>query len=120
MRDFHNLSIVEMGKIIDRQRSVRRCSTTIRCISLIFVILILTVLLESVCLGILYVKESLNSEDNSSFANEHLLTRLFVSAPAVPPGLPPRVHFLGYGLTRLYAPDNLLGYRLPAASSVVQ
>jgi hypothetical protein len=91
--------------------------------SSISVLVTLAVLLESVCLGILYVNNSLRGKDNSSFANEHLLTRLFVSAPAASAGLPLGVHFLGYfPQTRLSfsEPDDLLGYRLPTTSAVVE
>lgn len=108
-----------MAKIIDSQKSARRYSNTILWISSISVLLILAILLESVCLGILYINNSLKGRDNSSFANEHLLTRAFVSAPPAPPGLPPGVRFLGYGLTPLFVPDDFLGHRLPTASAVV-
>ena len=108
---------------MDKQSSVRRYSTTILWISAIFLLVILAVLLESVCLGILYVNNSLKGKDNSSFANEHLLTRLFVSAPVAPPGLPLGVHFFGYIPQNRFSfgePDDLLGWRLPRASAVVE
>ncbi len=107
---------------MDKQRSVRRYSTMILWTSSISALVILAVLLESVCLGILYVNNSLEGKDNSSFANEHLLTRLFVSVPA-PPDLPLGVNFLGYLPQTRFSfsePDDLLGYRLPTASAVVE
>jgi hypothetical protein len=111
-----------MAKITDRQRSVRRYSTTILWLSLIAFLLLLAVLLESVCLGILYVDDSLKGRDNSFFAEEHLLTRLFVSTPPAPV---PGKHFLGYlrpdhaeGWNQFVVRDDLLGYRLRAAISV--
>jgi hypothetical protein len=118
--NFHIFLDVEMAKIIDSQRSVRRYSNTILWISSIFVLLILAVLLESVCLGILYINNSLKGRDNSSFANEHLLTRPFVSGTPAPPGLPPSVRYLGSDLRQFWVHDDLLGIRLPLASAVVQ
>src|SRR5262245_38133337 len=111
-----------MAKIINKQRSVRQYSTTILWISLISALPILAILVESVCLGILYVNDSIKGKDNSMFFKEHLLTNLFASTPPAPPGLPAHVRFFGYFdivHPRFFLPDSLLGWRLTPASSVV-
>ena len=106
-----------------RQSSDYQYSTTIFRISLIAVFLILAVLLESVCLCILYVNDSLKGRDTRSFAKEHLLTKLFVSTPPAV-DLPPGTHFLGYLISdwdwrQFVVPDDLLGFHLAAASAAI-
>jgi hypothetical protein len=114
----------QLAKTSDRQRSIRQDSTLTLWIGLISVLLLLPVLLESICIGILYINDYLKGNyDISTFAKEHLLTRVFVLNPPAPPGLPSRVHFFGYFdarySTQILIPDGLLGYRLKPASSVV-
>ena len=112
-----------MTKITSKHWPVRQYSNTTLWVSLISTSLLLAVLVESVCLGILYVNNSLRGRDNSNFAKEHLLTSLFVSAPHVA-GLPLHKHFIGYLRSdwaaewrQFLVPDDLLGCRLAAASS---
>jgi hypothetical protein len=87
-------------------------------IGLIAALLLLAILLESVCLGILYVNDSLKGNDISAFADRHLLTQLFVSGP---PNPVPGKHFLGrlpWGdAGTQYVADSLLGYRMRPAIS---
>src|SRR5262245_50921099 len=113
-----------MTKTTDRHGSAPQHSTTILWISLVSIVLLLAILLESVCLAILYVNNSLKGQDNSMFAQKHFLTSLLVSSPPVP-ALPPGVHFIGYirpdrseGWAQFLVADDLLGYRLAAAISV--
>ena len=73
-----------MAKITDGQRSGRQYSTPILWISLISVLLLLAVFMESMCLGILYVNNFLKGTDTRLFAKEHLLTRPFASTPPAP------------------------------------
>lgn len=100
----------------NKKRSNSWYSHTALGIASIFVLLLFLVLCESVCLGILYVNDRLKSHDISTFAEDHILTRLFVSPPIGP--VIPGKHFIGI-LTRgprgwaQYTPvDDLLGWRL--------
>ena len=107
-------------KITDRQHSSRQYSITNLWIGLIAALLLIPILLESLCLGILYVTGSLNGEDTSAFAKQHLLTRLFVSTPRNPV---PGTHFLGHlpsgaGWDSYLVADSLLGHRLKSGISV--
>ena len=95
-----------MATITDRRHS-GRVSAPILWIGLISVLLLLAVLTESMCLGILYV---LKGTDTSAFAKEHLLTRPF--APSFP-----GKHFLGHA-PHFFVADELLGWRLAPAMSV--
>jgi hypothetical protein len=112
-----------MAKTSDNQRSTRQYSTLTLWIGLISVVLLSTVLLESICVGILYINDHyLKGKNTISFAKEHLLTKFFGLDPPAPPGLPSRVHFLGYVddvHVGYLISDGLLGYRLSPASSIV-
>jgi hypothetical protein len=81
------------------------------------------VLLESICVGIIYINDNyLKGKNTISFAKEHLLTKFFGPGPPAPSGLPSRVHFLGYFddvHVGYLISDALLGYRLSPASSIV-
>jgi len=71
-----------MAKTSDSQHSIRQYSTFTLWIGLISVLLLLLVLLESICIGILYIHDYLKGySDVSTFAKEHLLTKLFVPFP---------------------------------------
>jgi lysophospholipase L1-like esterase len=98
-----------MLKITDRQHS-GPASTTILWLGLTSVLLVLAVLLESMCLGILYVSDSLRGIDTSTFAKEHLLTKPFASKS-------PSNHLLGHP-PQFFVADQLLGWRLAPATSV--
>ena len=106
-----------MAKIIDTQRSSRRYSTTNLWIGLIAALLLLAILLESICLGILYVNDSLTGRSTNAFARTHLLTRLF--EPAEPNPVSGK-KFLGtFPLdegqwAQFLVADGLLGWRLAA------
>jgi len=111
-----------MAKKSDGQRSVRQHSTFTFWIGLIFILLLLPVLLESICIGILYINDYLKGNVTTLFAKEHLLTRLFVTNPPAPSDLPSHVHFFGYFnryTTQIFTSDGLLGSRLKPASAVV-
>ena len=102
-----------MVKVVDRRRS-GRVSTTILWFSLISVTLLLAVLMESMCLGILYVTDSLNGKDTSLFAKQHLLTSPFASTPPAP--------ILGKyfdAWAEFVVADELLGWRLAPAKSAL-
>src|SRR5262249_31679377 len=96
-----------MAKITNRRRP--GCvATTILWISLISITLLLAVLMESMCLGILYVTNSLKGKDTSLFANQHLLTSPFASAPPAPiPG-----KYFDFNWIQFVVGDELLGWRL--------
>jgi hypothetical protein len=105
-----------MMKISDEPRLGRQHSTTALWISKILVSLLAAILLESVCLGIIYLNDSLKGKDTSLFFEEHILTKPFVSDPAGPV---PGKHFLGRltpdnprGWAQFLVPDALLGWRL--------
>ena len=109
-----------MATKTDRQRSSPQYSTTHFWIGLLTALLLLAILLESVCLGILYVNDSLKGNNTSRFAEKHLLTELFVSTQ---PNPVPGKHFLGRltwgdaGWGTPYVADSLLGYRMRSAIS---
>ena len=109
-----------MATKTNRQRSSRQYSTINLWIGLIAALLLLAILLESVCLGILYVNDSLKGNNTSRFAEKHLLTRLFVSTQ---PNPVPGKHFLGHltfgdaGWGTPFVADSLLGYRMRSAIS---
>jgi hypothetical protein len=96
-----------MAKIIDRRR-LGRVSTPVLWISLMSVMLLLAVFTESMCLGILYVNDSLKGIDTSLFAKEHLLTSPFASTPPSPI---PGKHF-DFAGAQFTVADELLGWRL--------
>src|SRR5438034_2036079 len=91
-----------MMKISDEPRLGRQHSTTALWISKILVLLLAAVFLESICLGIIYLNDSLKGKDTSLFFEEHILTKPFVSNPAGPV---PGKHFLGH-----LTPDNTRGW----------
>jgi lysophospholipase L1-like esterase len=64
-----------------RQHPTYQYSTTYLWFGLIAAPLLLAILLESLCLGILYINDSVKGVDTGTFAERHLLTRLFVSTP---------------------------------------
>lgn len=104
-----------MRKLEDTRHSTRQYSEKILFVAFFTAIILLAVLLECVCLGILYVNESLKGRDTSMFAAEHLLTRPFVSSPIAP--LVGK-HFVDlridhdWTLAEFHIPDDLLGWRL--------
>jgi hypothetical protein len=110
-----------MAKMTDGQRSSRQYSTTNLWIGLIAALLFLATLMESLCLGILYVNDSIKGKDTSAFINSHLLTRLFRPTP---PNPVPGKKFLGgletnpWQWTQWLVPDDLLGWRLGKNISV--
>ena len=86
-----------------RQHPTHQYSTTNRWFGLIAALVLLAIMLESLCLGILYINDSVGGIDTSAFAERHLLTRLFVSTP-------PEAQF--------FIADDLLGWRFaPDASA---
>jgi hypothetical protein len=105
-----------------RFEMARGYSTTNLWIGLIVALLVLAILLEAVCLGILYINDSLKGNYTREFAERHLLTRLFVSTP---PNPVPGKHFLGRlplgdaGWGTPFVADSLLGYRMKSAISFV-
>ena len=110
-----------MAKVTHRQHLSRQYSTINLWIGLFASLLLWAILLESVCLGILYVSDSLRNKDISAFAKTHLLTRLFVSTPTNPV---PGTKFLGtlgpdgWEWAQFHVADDLLGWRLAAKISV--
>jgi hypothetical protein len=110
-----------MGMIADIERSEHQYSTAVLWLGAIFALLFLVLLIELVCLGILYVSNSLKGVDNSQFAQEHLLTGLFVPLPPAPV---PGKHFVGYLRTpeawnQFLVADDLLGWRLASSTSAI-
>ena len=96
---------------------------TVFWISLISLPLILLILLEAVCLGVLYVRNSIKEVDNSKFVREHFLTSIFASTPTPPVQ---GKHFLGdlrldrpVGWSQFLVADGLLGWRLASAVSAI-
>jgi hypothetical protein len=87
-------------------------------------LLVLPILMESVCLGILYVNEFLKGRDTSSFAAKHLLTRQFMSAPPSPVSGKKFLGVLDWDNEEPWAQfavaDDLLGWRLAADISVFE
>jgi hypothetical protein len=85
-----------------------------------FVLLLLAFFLESVCLGILYINDSLKGKDKNLFLEEHILTKPFASNPTDPdPNPVPGKNFLGHltapnskGWAQYLVADALLGWRL--------
>lgn len=109
-----------MTNVADGRPSGRRYSARILRVGSIVALLVLPVVLELVCLGTLYVYDSLSGKSNRAFAQSHLLTSLFVSAPASPV---PGKHFLGHlrdgnRWDQFLVPDGLLGWRLGSNLSV--
>src|SRR5712671_4822509 len=102
-----------MAKIADRPSG--RVSTTILWISLISVTLLLAVLMESMCLGILYVTDTLKGKDTSLFAKQHILTSPFASTPPAPI---PGKHF-DFAWIQFVVADELLGWRLSPSMSAI-
>ena len=106
--------------VTDGRRSGRQYSTRVLAISSIFVLSIFAVVLESICLGALYLYDSLSGKDNRGFSQNHVLTSLFVAAPTSPV---PGKHFLGHlgddnRWDEFLVPDGLLGWRLGSNLSV--
>jgi hypothetical protein len=98
-------------------------STSMLWIGLFSALLLFAIVVEAVCVGIIYVSNSLRGIDNSMFAQEHFLTNIFVSTPPSPV---PGKRFLGHlrfdqpaVWNRFLVPDDLLGWRLAPAISAV-
>ena len=109
-----------MTEVVESSDAGQQNSVRFFWISLIITPLVLLVILEAVCLGILYFYNSLGGKSNAAFARNHLLTRLFAPAPVGPV---PGKHFLGHlrdddRWQELLVPDGLLGWRLGANISV--
>jgi len=111
-------------KTTERPRPSHQYSTTSLSIGVIAALLVLPILVECVCLGILYVDEFLKGRDTSSFAVKHLLTKQFMSTP---PGPVPGKKFLGvldWDNGEVWAhfavADDLLGWRLATDISVFE
>jgi len=109
-----------MAEVLESSDAGRQNSVRFFWISLIVVPFVLLVVLEAVCLGILYFYDSLNGKSNDAFARNHLLTRLFAPAPVGPV---PGKNFLGHlrdddRWQELLVPDGLLGWRLGSNISV--
>jgi lysophospholipase L1-like esterase len=99
-----------------------RYSSALLWFSLIAGLLLAAILLESSCLVILYVYDTLKGNDTSMFAREHILTRAFASKPAGPV---PGKNFLGHlrsvhprGWEQFLIADGLLGWHLAPNVSV--
>jgi lysophospholipase L1-like esterase len=99
-----------------------RYSSALLWFSLIAGLLLAAILLESSCLAILYVYDTLKGKDTSVFAREHILTRAFASKPAGPV---PGKNFLGplrsvhpRGWKQFLIADGLLGWHLPPNISI--
>jgi len=97
-----------------------RYSTGLLRISAIFGLLVLGIVLESTCLGALYLYNSLSGRGNRAFAQNHIVTSLLASAPTSPA---PGKHFLGHlrddnRWEEFLVPDGLLGWRLGSNVSV--
>ena len=95
----------------ERPHPTHQYSTTTLWLALIGVLVLSAVLLESLCLGILYINDFVKGRDTSAFAEMHLLTRLFVSAP---PGPVPGKKFLRIlddeAWAQFWIADGLLGW----------
>lgn len=109
-----------MTKVADGPPPGHRYSTRVLWISSILVLLVLAVMLEAMCLGILYSYNSLSGRSNRAFVRNHLLTSLFAPAPINPV---PGKHFLGHlrdddRWQEFLVPDGLLGWRLGSNISV--
>jgi len=109
-----------MAEVLEASDAGRQNSAGFFWISLIVVPLVLLVVLEAVCLGILYFYNSLSGKSNAGFARNHLLTGLFAPAAVGPV---PGKHFLGHlrdddRWQELLVPDGLLGWRLGSNISV--
>jgi hypothetical protein len=110
-----------MAEVLEASDGGRQNSARFFWISLIVVPLVLLVILEAVCLGILYFYNSLSGKSNAGFARNHLLTGLFAPAAVGPV---PGKHFLGHlrdddRWQELLVPDGLLGWRLGSNISVL-
>lgn len=109
-----------MTEVLESSDAGRRNSARFFWISLIIIPFVLLVVLEAVCLGILYFYDSLSGKGNAAFTRNHLLTRLFAPASLGPA---PGKHFLGHlrdddRWQELLVPDGLLGWRLGSNISV--
>lgn len=109
-----------MRMAMDKPQSGRRYSDRTLWAILIFALFALAIVLESICLGVLYLYNARRGSGNVGFAQNHLLTRLFVSAPIGPV---PGKHFLGHlrdndRWEEFLMPDGLLGWRLGPNVSV--
>jgi hypothetical protein len=108
----------------ERPHSSHQYSTTSLSIGVIAALLVLPILMESVCLGILYVNEFLKGRDTSSFAVKHLLTRQFISAPPSPVSGKKFLGVLDWDneepWLQFAVADDLLGWRLAADISVFE
>ena len=86
----------------------------------ILLFLVLAAILEAMCLGTLYLYNSLQGKSNLAFARNHLLTSLFTPAPTGPVS---GKHFLGHTKdddrwVEFLVPDGLLGWRLGSNISI--
>jgi len=111
-------------KTTEGSRAIQQYSTTSLSIGVIAALLVLPILLESVCLGILYVNDFLKGRNTSSFAETHLLTKQFISTP---PGPVSGKKFLGVldwynegAWAQFTIADDLLGWRLAPDVSVFE
>src|SRR5262249_36026556 len=106
-----------MKKIVDARHS-RRYRKALLWSGLFIFSLLFTVFLESLCVGIVYLTDSLKGKDTSRFVEKHILTSPFPSKLAGPV---PGKHFLGYlpiYTWEFLIPDDLLGWRLASNVSV--
>jgi hypothetical protein len=109
-----------MTEVLEASDAGRQNRARFFWISLIIVPLVLLVVVEAMCLGILYFYNSLSGKSNAAFARNHLLTRVFAPTPVGPV---PGKHFLGHlrdddRWQELLVPDGLLGWRLGSNISV--
>jgi len=104
-----------MAKTVDRHKPARRYATATLWTGLIATALLLGVLVELACLTILYAVDSSDEANREAFAQTHLLTKPFVSAPRNPA---PGKRFLGTlgsidaRWAKAEVADDLLGWRL--------
>ena len=109
-----------MAEVLEASNAGRQSFARFFWVSLIIVPVVLLVVLEAVCLGVLYFYDSLSGKSHVAFARNHLLTRLFAPAAVGPV---PGKHFLGHlrdddRWQELLVPDGLLGWRLGSNISV--
>jgi hypothetical protein len=109
--------------VTDNQRTTRR-SATVLWVSSISLLVGFAVLLEAICLGILYVSRSIRGIDTSTFVEDHLLTRPFAPTPIGPV---PGKRFLGYlrndkpnVWAQFALADDLLGWHLAPSVSAIR
>lgn len=109
-----------MTNVTDETKPGRRYSDRVLWAASIVVLLALAIILESICLGGLYLYNAVSGHGNRGFAQNHLLTRWLVSAA---PNPAPGKNFLGHlrdgdRWEEFLIPDGLLGWRLGANIAV--